>query len=127
MVDILLAVVMCIQLHSIELDMQPAHATAYCIEGVTRSGEMTHEGICAAKEEWLGNYILVFQRLPDGKIGDFIGGYLVADTGGTQGLRDGKVVDIWKPDLDSCQEFMEIVYEDNCQGKIYICVLEPRK
>lgn len=106
-------------------DILPANATAYCIEGITKSGEYTRDGICAGKEEWIGKRILIFQKLPDGKIGEFIGEYEVKDTGGTDGLRNGTVVDIWKPDLESCQEFMNLVYEDNCYGKVYIIIEDP--
>lgn len=100
------------------------YATAYCQCGVTASGEYTRDGICAGKEEWLGKTIALYQRLPDGSVGEFIGRYELKDTGGTPGLKNGKVIDVWCPDLDSCQEFMDRVYEDGCQGKCYIFVLE---
>ena len=104
------------------IDILPAHATAYCIEGVTKSGEYTREGICAGKEEWLGKTNIVYQKLPDGDIGKKIGEYECLDTGGTPGLNNGRVVDIWRPDLEECQEFMNLVYEDNCNGEVYIIV-----
>lgn len=104
------------------IDILPAHATAYCIEGITKSGEYTREGICAGKEEWLGKKIFVYQKLPDGNVGKLIGEYDCLDTGGTPGLNNGSVVDIWRPDLEECQEFMNLVYEDNCKGEVYIIV-----
>lgn len=105
-------------------DPQPellsAHATAYCATGVTKSGKYTRDGICAAKQEWLGKTVVVYQRLPDDSVGEIIGIYEILDTGGTPGLKSGKVVDIWCPNLDACQAFMDRVYEDGCQGKVYI-------
>lgn len=104
---------------------QSAHATAYCLTGITASGEQTRDGICAAKREWLGKDIYIYQKLPGGEIGKFIGKYECRDTGGTNGLKTGKVIDIWRPDLESCQEFMNLVYEDGCKGRIYIRVEDP--
>lgn len=107
-----------------KLEYLSAHATAYCITGVTASGEYTKPGICAAKKEWLGKTIMVYQKLPDGNIGELIGIYECLDTGGTKGIKSGKVVDIWQPDMDSVQKFMDKVYEDGCKGHVYIKVLD---
>lgn len=101
-----------------------AHATAYCVSGTTYSGQETREGICAGKKEWIGKTIIVYQKLPGGEIGDLIGYYECLDTGKTNGLKTGKVIDIWCPDLEACQKLMDRVYENGCKGKIYIQVLE---
>lgn len=100
------------------------YATAYCQCGVTASGEYTRDGICAGKDEWLGKTIILYQRLPNNKIGEQIGIYECLDTGGTPGLKEGKVIDVWCQDLDTCQEFMNLVYEDGCQGHVYIQVID---
>ena len=68
----------------------------------------------------------VCQRLPDGSIGDYIGMWECLDTGGTDGLKNGTVVDVWQQDLESCQDFMDMVYEDGCQGEVYIQVIEGK-
>ena len=104
--------------------IQSGHATAYCVSGVTASGEITRDGICAGKDEWLGKTIILYQRLPGNKIGEQIGIYECLDTGGTPGLKEGKVIDVWCQDLDTCQEFMNLVYEDGCQGHVYIQVID---
>lgn len=104
--------------------IQSGHATAYCVSGVTASGEITRDGICAGKDEWLGKTIILYQRLPNNKIGEQIGIYECLDTGGTPGLKEGKVIDVWCQDLDTCQEFMNLVYEDGCQGHVYIQVID---
>ena len=99
------------------------HATAYCDVGYTKSGEWTRDGICAAKEEWLGKSVVVYKRLPDGSIGDYIGTYEILDTGGTKGLKEGRVIDVWVPDMDAVQDFADLTYEDGCQGKIIFSVI----
>ena len=100
------------------------YATAYCQCGVTASGEYTRDGICAGKDEWLGKTVTLYQRLPNNEIGEQIGIYECLDTGGTPGLKGGKVIDVWCPTYDECQEFMNLVYEDGCQGHVYIQVLD---
>ena len=104
--------------------IQSGHATAYCVSGVTASGEITRDGICAGRKEWLGKTIILYQRLPGNVVGDQIGVYECLDTGGTDGLNSGKVIDVWCPTYDDCQEFMNLVYEDGCQGKVYIQVID---
>lgn len=102
-----------------------ARATAYCIEGITASGEPTRNGICAAKREWIGKTLVIYKRLPNGQIGDLIGIYECLDTGG-DAIEAGKVIDIWCEDLDKCQDFMNQVYEDGCQGRVFIQIIDAK-
>ena len=106
--------------------LQKAHATAYCQTGTMASGQQTRDGVCAGAKEYLGCVIVVYQRLPDGSVGDYLGMWECLDTGGTDGLKNGTVVDIWQQDLESCQDFMDLVYEDGCQGKVYIQVIKGK-
>lgn len=107
----------------IELDMVKGYATAYNLTGTTASGEQTRLGICASCSSHLGCTIILYQRLPDDKIGDVIGIYECKDTGGSDAIKDGKLIDVWRPDLDSCQAFMDRVYEDGCKGHVWIQVI----
>lgn len=112
--------------HAAEPVLQKAHATAYCQTGETASGDYTRNGVCAGSRAYLGSVIIVYKRLPDGRIGDYIGMFECLDTGGTSGLQNGTVVDVWRPNLAACQDFMDIVYEDGCQGKVYIQILDAK-
>ena len=107
-----------------DVDLIKMHATAYCIEGKTYSGKHTRRGIAAASKEYIGKTALVYQRLPGDEVGDLIGIYEIEDTGGTEGLTSGNVIDIWCPDLDACQEFMNTVYEDGCKGRVWVEIVE---
>ena len=107
-----------------DTDLIKMRATAYCIEGKTYSGKHTRKGIAAASKEYIGKTALVYQRLPGDKVGELIGIYEVEDTGGTEGLTSGVVIDIWCPDLDACQEFMNRVYEEGCQGRVWVEMVE---
>lgn len=94
----------------------PMSATAYCLTGTTASGTSTRYGVCATgNKALLGNEAILYQRLPDGSKGRYIGTYIIEDTG-----CSNNVIDVWKPDLVECQEFMDLVYEDGCQGKIWV-------
>lgn len=100
-------------------DLEPMHATAYCLQGKTCTGIEVQEGICASgNRDYIGKVILMYQRLPNDEPGELIGIYAVQDTGCAS-----SVIDVWMPDLKACQEFMNRVYKDGCQGKIFIKVL----
>lgn len=100
------------------------HATAYCLPGTTASGLPVQDGICAMnkkvvkEQKLMGKYVALYQRLPDGTVGKEIGIYLIADTGCKK-----TVIDVWQPNLEQCQLFMNTVYEDGCKGKIYYQIL----
>ena len=98
-------------------------ATAYCLPGTMANGKKVHDGACASNK-YFGKTIVMYQRLPGDKLGKYIGTYTVEDKGATRGLKNGWVVDVWRPDLAACQDFMNLVYEDGCKGNIYIIVKE---
>lgn len=102
--------------------MIKARATAYNLHGVTASGEQTRLGICAVgNPNYFGKTIIVYQRLPGNKLGRCIGIYEALDTGCHK-----NVVDVWCPDLECSQEFMNVVYEDGCGGKVFIQVIDAQ-
>lgn len=105
-------------------DLIKGVSTAYCIKGITASGELTHEGICAGSSVYLGKIIKIYQRLPDDSIGKHLGTFICKDTGGTKAIKSGKCIDIWFPDKYKCQEWMDKVYADGCKGKIYFKIIE---
>ena len=99
----------------------PMHATAYLDTGrKTYSGVWPHVGIAGSHKDYIGMTAIVYQRLPNGEVGEVIGIYEVEDTGDTEGVNNKRVIDIWCPDMDSCQDLMDRVYEDGCQGKVFV-------
>ena len=107
-----------------EPQMIRGYATAYCDHGITASGEETRVGICAAKREWIGKTVIIYQRLPGNKVGEMIGIWEIKDCGGTESLKDGKVIDIWCSDLEKCQEMMNRFYENGCKGHIFFQIVD---
>lgn len=104
----------------VEPKMHKLNATAYCLQGITYTGKKVRNGIAASgRKEWLGMTALVYQRMPDDSMGDLIGIYEIEDTGCSE-----YVLDIWCSDLDRCQDFMDAVYEDGCQGRVYVEVIK---
>lgn len=105
-------------------EMIKGHSTAYCLKGITRSGEMTHEGICAGSKEYLGKTIEIYQRLPDNSLGRHLGTFECKDAGNTNAIKKGTCIDVWMPNMDMCQQWMDKVYADGCKGKIYFKIIE---
>lgn len=100
--------------------LAPMRGTAYCVSGVTASGAITRPGICASNNEMLGKTAIIYQRNPDNTLGEFVGIFEVLDSGGSKGIKNGNVIDIWEPDLEQCQELMDLLYSNNCEGKIFV-------
>ena len=78
------------------------HTTAYCLHGVTGSGGTTHPGI-AASDPHLGEIAVIYTV-----DGEYLGMYEVTDTGGTEGIRSGKVIDVWFDSYDECKDWMTV-------------------
>lgn len=96
-------------------------ATAYLDTGkLTYTGKNGHLGIAGASKNHIGQTAIVYQRLPGDVLGEVIGIYEIEDTGPAEGAANGFVIDIWQPDMDGCQQFMNRVYEDGCEGKVFV-------
>jgi len=106
-------------------DTQPElvkmRATAYPDTGnLTYSGTKPHYGTAGASKDMLGKTIIMYQRLPNDEIGEIIGYFEIEDTGSAKGAREGHVIDVWRPNLDECQEFMDLIYSNNAKGKVWV-------
>lgn len=98
-------------------------ATAYCLQGITSTGTEVRPGVAASTDkELIGKTIIMYQRLPDNEVGKLIGIYQIEDTGD----MSKHVIDVWQQDLEACQQFMNLIYEDGCGGKVWIQVLEAK-
>lgn len=86
-----------------DVEFHSMKATAYCLQGNTADGSRARRGIAASKPEWIGLTAAVYLD-DNGKPGEFLGYYEIKDTGGN-GVRSGKVLDIWFPTYDECIKF----------------------
>lgn len=95
-------------------ELQKMKLTCYCPEScpgeITASGARVREGIVASNREHLGDCAMIY--LEDGT---FLGYYECLDTGkgkiqpnGKGAIEMGYVLDMWRPDLDSCTEMMKL-------------------
>ena len=111
-------------------DEQPelikGYATAY--NGPTDrtcTGKPVHKGICGGCQAYLGKTIILYQRLPGDEIGQILGIFECEDTGtGTEGFQQGRVIDVYCPTLEECQDFMDLLYTNGAQGRVFIQILE---
>lgn len=94
---------------------QKMHTTAYCMGEVTANGSKVHAGGCACNPH-LGDVAIIYTL--DGK---YLGIYECNDTGGTQGLQSGTVIDVYKPNLTMCESWMKLT-----GGKVYVLWVEGK-
>lgn len=103
------------------------YTTAYHHGEITASGVPVRRGICAVKREWMGLTAIVYEYKPDGSMGDMIGIWECLDTGfggdadgdGVGSIESGKVIDMYFPTLEECQEWME-----QTGGKVYVQLVD---
>lgn len=84
--------------------------TAYICGHHTAMGVPVHNGICAVSPDHLGDLAVLYSV--DGL---YIGTYEVCDTGGTEGLMAGQVIDVWWPDYETCKAWMAMT-----KGRCYV-------
>ena len=109
------------------VEPQAMLTTAYCDYGITKSGVIVREGICAGKEEWLGKTVILYERKEDGSIGELLGIYECLDTGfggdsdgdGIGSIQEGKVIDVYFETLDRCKDWMK-----RTNGKVYMQLID---
>jgi 3D (Asp-Asp-Asp) domain-containing protein len=98
----------CFAAHIVDENWQPnfykMQATAYCLTGLTATETQVRPGIVASKPEWFGKTVSIYLQDENGNAGEFLGNYVVEDTGG-KAIRRGKVIDIWMPTEDECFAF----------------------
>ena len=85
-----------------EEDFQTMYCTAYCCGEITANGSKVHEGGCACNPH-LGEVAVVYTM-----DGEFLGYFECNDTGATNGLKKGTVIDIYRTDLERCRDFMKL-------------------
>ena len=90
-------------------DFELMNATAYCMGEVTANGSKVHEGGCACNPH-LGEVAIVYTTN-----GTFLGYYECNDTGSTDGLNKGTVIDIYRKNYTRCEMFMKAT-----GGKVYV-------
>ena len=100
--------------HQEELDFEAAgfqqmHTTAYVIHGTTATGTPTRPGICACNPH-LGEVAIVYTL-----DGDYLGMYEVVDTGITNGLINGTVIDVWRCNMTQATNYMRIT-----EGRVWV-------
>lgn len=85
-----------------EVEFEEMHTTAYMVSGITATGTHTHAGICACNTRH-GELAIVYSME-----GEYLGMFECVDSGDTDGLRSGKVIDVWFETYEECKEWMTI-------------------
>ena len=89
---------------------QKIKVTAYCCGTHTATGVPVHYGCMAVSKDHLGDCAFLYTTE-----GEYIGLFEGNDQGGTDAIRESRVVDIFFPTLEECKAFMA-----RTQGVAYI-------
>lgn len=95
--------------------MQLMSTTAYCCGTHTANGSKVHIGGCACNPHF-GDVAIVYSTS-----GRYLGMYECNDKGGTDGLRAGTVIDIYRPTYTMCESWMKLT-----GGKVYVLWVEGK-
>lgn len=68
---------------------------------VTYSGVPARQGILAGKKEWIGKTAILYDEEMN-----IIGYFEFMDTGATNGLNNGTVIDVYRDSLDNCNKWI---------------------
>lgn len=83
-----------------EVTLQKMHTTAYCVGHHTANGSAVHIGGCACNTH-LGDIAIVYTT-----DGEYLATLECNDTGSTEGLKAGKVIDVYFPTYEECEAWM---------------------
>jgi hypothetical protein len=93
---------------------QKMATTAYHMGHHTANGSAVHSGGCAMNHAHLGQIAIIYTTN-----GNFLGYYEVNDVGGTEGLKAGRVIDVYRCNLTQCESYMKIT-----QGQVWVKFVE---
>ena len=85
-----------------EVEFQTMLTTAYNLHGICANGTPTHAGVCACNPR-LGDCAVLYTM-----DGQYIGIFEVCDKGTTNGLINGKVIDVWFDTMEECKAYMKL-------------------
>ena len=119
---IIIAILMCLvscgaerreQVNTVDTSqMVTMHTTAYCLHGVTASGGTTRPHIAACNPH-LGECAYIYTM--DGEFLDLVE---ITDTGSSNGLQAGNVIDVWFDTYEECVAWMVKVDEYGGKCKV---------
>lgn len=101
-----------------EVEVVEMNLTAYCTGTVTASGTEVKEGVAAVSKENMGKIAIVY-TIKDGQINELLGIFDCLDTGGA-GVKKGYTIDIYRNNLERCQDLMDKVYENGAKGRVLV-------
>lgn len=105
-----------VEFHPVLKDYKKMTLTCYLPTGnKTASGIEPYYGIAAAKSEWIGKTAIIYERTENNEVGKFIGEFQIQDTGATDGIKNGYVIDIFCENREQCIPTQ----------KVYVYLKEP--
>lgn len=90
-------------------DMELMYTTAYYCGEITANGSKVHHGGAACNPH-LGDVAIVYNLE-----GEYLGTYEINDTGSSEGLQNGDVIDVYRKNLTMCNSWMKLT-----GGRVYV-------
>lgn len=92
---------------------QLIRCTCYLDRGLTATGTTTHWGVAAGCRDWFGETVYLYTN-DNGTKGEFIGAFVIEDTGfgiklenGRGSLEEGLSIDIWQPSEEAMNKWIK--------------------
>lgn len=83
-----------------EVQFETIHTTGYLIQGITATGGTTRPGI-GANNKHIGELAVCYTL-----DGEYLTTIEITDTGGSEGMKSGKVLDVWFGSRTEAEEWM---------------------
>ena len=83
-----------------EIEFETLHTTGYLITGTTATGGTTRPGI-GANNKHVGELAVCYTLE-----GEYLTTIEITDTGGSEGMKSGKVLDVWFESKEEAKEWM---------------------
>lgn len=93
-------------------EMVTMYTTAYCLHGITATGGTTRPGIAACNTH-VGEMAIIYTM-----DGEYLYSAEITDTGSSEGLKAGKVIDVWFDSYEECVAWMSKVAETGGKCKV---------
>lgn len=90
--------------------------TAYCMGTTTASGTPVRPGVVATDISHRGMKAIIYTT-----DGQFLGIYDCEDAGGTEAIKNGYVIDVYRANLTHCKSYMKLT-----QGIVYVKYIEGK-
>lgn len=94
--------------------------TAYCMGTTTASGTPVRPGVVATDKTHRGMMCEIYLVDEEtGLLGEYLGLYSCEDAGGTDAIKEGRVIDVYRKTYQQCKSYMKLT-----KGRCWVRYIE---